>query len=184
MSTHRLYNRSGGAVVLSPATNWLTAVNQAGSYSVGIGIKQSVRVLPKGFHHDTILVAGTGISNALHMLGDALLLKGGKKRSDPYKDFVLSHLGYWTDNGAFLGSSNPNHGGFANYEEALKAMKHEWSRLAIPFRYVCATRHRSSSPTHLSVCVCVCVLGGVNQCPFSGGRSLPYPLCSDSRALY
>jgi hypothetical protein len=24
---------------------------------------------------------------------------GGKSRIDPYDDFVLGHLGYWTDNG-------------------------------------------------------------------------------------
>ena len=100
-----------------------------------MGIKQSVKVLPKGFHHETMLVAGSGISNATRALGDALLTRGSKQRADPYDDFVLSHLGYWTDNGAFLGGSN-DHNGFKTHEEALKATKEEWTRLGIPFRYV------------------------------------------------
>ena len=129
-----LYGRGGPAVALSPATNWMIAVNQAGNHSVGLGIKRSVRVLPAGFRHETMLVAGTGITAATQALGDALLARGGKQRADPYGDFVLSHLGYWTDNGAFYGSAN-DRPGFANHEEALKAMKAEWTRLGIPFRY-------------------------------------------------
>ena len=74
-------------------------------------------------------------------LGDALLARGGKQRADPYDDFVLSHLGYWTDNGAFYGSAN-DRPGFANHEEALKTMKKEWTRLGIPFRCANARQPR------------------------------------------
>ena len=110
-------------------------VNQAGDHFVGLGIKRSVRVLPAGFHHENVLAAGAGITDATRALGDALLTRGGKSRADPSHDFVLSHLGYWTDNGAFY-SGNNDRSGFANHEEALKAMKKEWTRLGIPFRWM------------------------------------------------
>ena len=62
--TSRLYGKGGPAVALSAATNWMTAVNQAGNHSVGLGIKRSVKTLPPGFTHETILVAGSGITDA------------------------------------------------------------------------------------------------------------------------
>lgn len=40
---------------------------------------------------------GRGINRTLFALGDLLLSKGGKQRTDPESDFVLSHAGYWTD---------------------------------------------------------------------------------------
>jgi hypothetical protein len=68
-------------------------------------------------------------------LGDALLQKSGKPRPDPYDDFVLGHLGYWTDNGAFYDSSN-NHSGYPNHQAAILALKDRWTEQKIPFRYV------------------------------------------------
>ena len=51
--------------------------------------------------HETVLVAGNGLNNTLISFGDLLLAKSNKSRVDPYKDFVLSHLGHWNDAGAF-----------------------------------------------------------------------------------
>jgi hypothetical protein len=92
-----LYSASGRGAVLSPANNWLTVTNEPGDHKTGVGIKASVRTLPKGFVHDTLLMAAPTINQTMQSLGDALLQKSGKKRVDSYDDFVLSHLGYWTD---------------------------------------------------------------------------------------
>jgi hypothetical protein len=140
-----LYNAHGRGVVASPAMNWLTAVHEEGTTGggsknggggrVGVGIKASVKHLPKGFKHETVLVGGKSINHTMYNLGDALLELSGKQRINAYDDFVLSHLGYWTDNGAYYDSGN-NRSGFANHENMLIAMKKQWELQKIPFRYV------------------------------------------------
>ena len=92
-----LYDRRGRGAVISPAGNWLTAVHEVGDHSVGIGVSAAVRELPVGFVHETMLLAGPSVNATMRGLGDALLQKSRKPRPDPYGDFVLSHLGYWTD---------------------------------------------------------------------------------------
>ena len=130
-----LYNEHGRGAALSPGKNWLTAVHEQANHSIGIGITAAVRSLPVAFSHDTVLVAGATINRTMRHLGDALLQKSGKPRPDPYDDFVLGHLGYWTDNGAFYDSSN-NHSGYPNHQAAILALKDRWSEQKIPFRYV------------------------------------------------
>ena len=129
-----LYSQTGRAALLSPAGNWLTAVHEAGNHTVGIGITAAVSTLPADFSHETILQAGPTVNKTMHSLGNALLHKSGKPRPDPYDDFVLAHLGYWTDNGAFYDSGN-NHSGFSNHQEAILALKQRWTEQKIPFRY-------------------------------------------------
>lgn len=92
-----LYSRSGRTAVLGPAGNWFTTVNAGVHGGVGCGIKTTVASLPPGFTHDTLLVAGHGINHTLVAYGDALLTRSGKRRPKRSDDFVLSHLGYWTD---------------------------------------------------------------------------------------
>ena len=56
-------------------------------------------------------------------------------RVDPYSkdNFMLSHLGFWTDNGAYYYGAN--HPGFNNSEQALKAVKADFAAREIPVRY-------------------------------------------------
>ena len=46
---------------------------------------------------------------------------------------MLSHLGFWTDNGAYYYGAN--HPGFNNSEQALKAVKADFAAREIPVRY-------------------------------------------------
>ena len=146
-----LFDAAGRAVALGPGGNWLTATLEAGAgagagSSVGAGVAASVRVLPPGFVHETLLVGGgggggggggTGITAAMRAYGDALLLKGGKRRvvAPHARDFVLGHLGYWTDNGAYYGNLHQT-GPYKTNEAALLATKARWEEQGIPFRYV------------------------------------------------
>ena len=62
---------------------------------------RSVWTLPPGFAHTTIIVGGKGINATMTRLGAALLKETGKIPVNPRNEsFVLSHLGYWVDNGA------------------------------------------------------------------------------------
>ena len=67
------------------------------------GLLASVEQIPEKFSHPTVLVGGRGVSSALMDWGDVLLAKGGKRRTplDHPTDKSLTHIGYWTDNGAW-----------------------------------------------------------------------------------
>ncbi len=130
-----LYNKSGHAIVIAPSTNWFTSVHEPNAYGIGVGIKQSVAMLPQNFSHDTLIVFGDTPNKTLSLLGNLLLQRSGKIHINPYSDFVLSHLGYWTDNGAFYDSTQKKLS-FDNYEDVILALKDEWRKHELPFRYV------------------------------------------------
>ena len=100
-----LYDASAqNVLVVGPMTNFFNAVHETSSDPsvVAMGPMASLETLSAGFEHTTLLVAGhTGVNATLFKWGDVLLAQSGKRRLHPYKDsFVLSHLGYWVDNGA------------------------------------------------------------------------------------
>ena len=129
-----LYAASGRATVIAPASNWMLAVHDhsLGGPGFGAGVKASVATLPPGFAHETIIVGGAAPGAAMDSLGDALRALSGKPRTDAYTDFVLSHLGFWMDYGAFYYHTTT---GFSNHEEAMLAVQARAKNLSIPFRY-------------------------------------------------
>ena len=129
-----LYAASGRAAVISPASNWMLAVHDhsLGGPGFGAGVKASVATLPPGFVHETVIVGGEAPGAAMDNLGDALRALSGKPRTDAYGDFVLSHLGYWADYGAYYYHTT---NGFNNHEDALLAVQARATNLSIPFRY-------------------------------------------------
>eukprot|EP00041_Stephanoeca_diplocostata_P000680 m.16150 g.16150 ORF g.16150 m.16150 type:complete len:887 (-) comp10906_c0_seq3:429-3089(-) len=130
---HTLSPTGARALVISPLGNYFVGGQMAdGMGNLLCGIRNSVATLPKGFTHETIVYAGHGINNTMSGWGDVLLSVSGKPRTDPYDDFVLSHLGYWTDNGAYY---YHEHGDFPNAEEALKAVHADLLGRSIPVRY-------------------------------------------------
>lgn len=85
------------SLVISPLGNFFVGGQVAdGTGSLLCGIRDTVTTLPQGFTHETIVFAGLGINTTLSGWGDVLLSVSGKPRTNPYNDFVLSHLGYWT----------------------------------------------------------------------------------------
>lgn len=140
-------SQSPGArsVAIAPIGNFFVS-GQATMYSDGgagggydqalaCGIRSSVKSLPPGFNHTTAIVGGHGVNGTLMLLGDLMLSLSGKSRVDPYAadNYMLSHLGYWTDNGAYYYGAN--HPGFNDSEQALKAVKQDLNKREIPVRY-------------------------------------------------
>ena len=132
-----LFDSSGRSLVMSPASNFFVGIHSTKTVTKGpallqAGIKASVLAIPKGFVHETVLVAGHGLNDTLISFGDLLLAKSKKPRVDPYKDFILSHLGHWNDAGAYYyHNAHP----YPNYQEALLAVKADAEARKIPFRY-------------------------------------------------
>jgi hypothetical protein len=133
-----LFDKRGRAAVMSPLENFFVGIHstqqeqEEPSGLLQAGIKASVRSLPANFSHSTLIIAGHGITDTMIRYGDVLLAKSGKPRVDPYKDFILSHLGHWNDAGAYY-YHNPHP--FPNYQEALLAVKADAEARRIPFRY-------------------------------------------------
>jgi hypothetical protein len=103
-----LYDRTLRAIGLSPVTNFFNAVHETASFAKGdvlsAGIMASVERIPAGFEHTTFLVGGHGMNDTMNRVGGALLAEAGKTPIDPAaSSFVLSHLGYWVDNGSPVG---------------------------------------------------------------------------------
>ena len=97
---------AGRSVVIAPIDNfWVSGQTTQDPTAPGFlecGLRSTLSEdLPEGFSHSTAVVAGHGINNTLFNLGDLLLSQSGKARANPQDDFMLSHFGYWTDNGAY-----------------------------------------------------------------------------------
>eukprot|EP01043_Picozoa_sp_COSAG02_P034822 COSAG02_NODE_2457_length_8810_cov_4.343933_7_plen_1170_part_00 len=140
MAPFLLYDQQARAAVISPLDNFFVGIHstKASEDHVQAGIKASVRQIPAGFVHETLLVAGRGINDTLISFGDVMLERGGKARVDPYQDFILSHLGHWNDAGSFY-YHDPHDAqvkdGNGTYEDCLLAVKADAEARKIPFRY-------------------------------------------------
>ena len=67
-----------------------------------LGISSQVLEVPPGFEHETVVVAGEGINDVmLNEWSSRLQSLYHTSRVEGEKDIVTSHLGYWTDNGAY-----------------------------------------------------------------------------------
>eukprot|EP00755_Sulcionema_specki_P023991 Sspe_Gene.80233::Locus_50524_Transcript_1_1_Confidence_1.000_Length_1007::g.80233::m.80233 len=130
-----LFTETLRTLMFGPHGHFLVSIHAGASEGrfLDAGIKASVSEVPPGFAYDTIMLAGQGMNDTVVGWGDLLLEKSGKRRVDAMEDFVLSQLGYWTDNGAYYYARH--HDGFANSEEALKAVKSEMQRRGIPVKY-------------------------------------------------
>eukprot|EP00755_Sulcionema_specki_P019009 Sspe_Gene.68324::Locus_40308_Transcript_1_1_Confidence_1.000_Length_1877::g.68324::m.68324 len=129
-----LYNHTLRSVMIGPYGNFLVGIHASGANgkSLNAGVRASIGALPAGFTHDTLLYAGQGVNNTLYEWGELLLQRTGKQRVNPYDDFVLSNLGYWTDHGGYYYRNKRN---YSNLEEALKAVKADAMAQNIPIQY-------------------------------------------------
>jgi hypothetical protein len=120
--------------IVSPASNFMVATTSIGpDESITTGVSTKIRGLPAGFTHETLLVVEMGINRAFETWGRALTDLRGKKRPANDADVTLSHLGYWTDNGAtYYYHFEPTLG----YEGTLLAIRNEFLKKGVPLGYM------------------------------------------------
>ena len=95
------FDAQAKAILLSPAANFMTAVNQVASDgAIEAAIDGRIGTLPAGFEHRTILALAPGINAAFEQWGQTLTSLSGKHR--PANDAIplLNQLSYWTDAGS------------------------------------------------------------------------------------
>ena len=145
-----LYDRSLRSIGISPLTNFFVAIHEtatSGGSAFAAGVMASVASLPAGFEHTTVIVGGTSLNGTMGSLGASLLAESGKTPVDPESEsYVLSHLGYWVDNGApyyhTRAAYNISRGMEActlskncTQEDALLAVQSDAEARKIPLRY-------------------------------------------------
>ena len=129
-----LFDEKLRAVMIGPYSNFMTSIHAKADDGLvfAAGVKGSIEEIPAGHTHQTLMYFGHSINQTVVDWGDCLLSRGEKQRVQYSDDFILSHLGYWTDHGAFYYHQHP---GFENAEEALKAVKADAEKRDIPLRY-------------------------------------------------
>ncbi|XP_076436393.1 uncharacterized protein LOC143275932 isoform X2 [Babylonia areolata] len=141
-----VYDKQGGVILISPldhsmaASVWRRGGEEEGEEEglAAWGVMGGVDSLPAGFSLQTLLYYGDqGVTRAFRSWGKTLRDWFGKT-DDVVKeyqamDITLTHLGYWTDNGAYY-YYNTEKG--KNYEETLPDVMSYASEQRIPYRYL------------------------------------------------
>lgn len=99
-----VFDESLAAVAISNADNFM--VTSIGFPSVtgtafAAGFNGMLTHIPPGWRSRVLMVGGQGVNDTMYAWGDVLLGLGGKNRTAPDADLVVSKLSYWTDNGAY-----------------------------------------------------------------------------------
>ncbi len=128
-----LYDDDLNCVIISPLDGFLnTAISEDDDGRINCGIQGEITELPKGYSQTFILYFGKGINKPMEELGDILLEYHGSHRKSQYADIVCSHLGFWTDNGAYYYYKTEKG---MNYEDTLVAVRKYFEQEDIPIKY-------------------------------------------------
>ncbi|NLH49639.1 MAG: hypothetical protein GX444_13710 [Myxococcales bacterium] len=128
-----LYSDDLDCLVFSPLDHFFISLVSFENGRIRYGIEGEIAAIPAGFTHRFLLVEGKGINATIEAWGEAIRRDRGVARRDRYADLSLSHLGYWTDNGAaYYYNTEPG----MTPEETLLAVKREADDLKIPYGYL------------------------------------------------
>jgi len=127
-----LYNDDLAVMIISPLDNFMESMTEPvdGEWRCGFG--GLIEKVPAGTVHKVLVVTGHGINDTMSKWGDIIRKWHNHERTDPYAGIGISHLGYYTDNGAmYYYKDAPD----MNYHETLIAVKEDADRRDIPFGY-------------------------------------------------
>jgi hypothetical protein len=87
------------ALIVSPATHFKGAVQMRSGADWVAGVSGEVEEVPAGFTHETIVHASdSGVTHTIDSWGQAMRRAHNTSKA---ADKLVTHIGYWTDNGAF-----------------------------------------------------------------------------------
>ena len=132
-----LFNENADACVISPASDFIVSLmtrdSATAAGAIGSGLNPEVQLLPPHFTHSTILVLGRGIRKTWDEWGNALRTLYRRERPANDCDIMLSHFGFWTDNG---GDYYYNYDTTQGYSGTLLAIKDHYRKEGIPLAYM------------------------------------------------
>lgn len=119
-------------IVFSPLDHFYVSLIWYEDGQIHYGVEGEVDEIPAGLSHRFLMVEGHGINRTIEAWGKRLREDRGTTAPDRYADRGLSHLGYWTDNGAYYYYETE---GDLNEEDTLLAVKAEADELGVPYGY-------------------------------------------------
>jgi hypothetical protein len=128
-----LYSDDFEAIVVSPLDQFFSSLVWFADGAVHLGLHGEIQSTPAGFKHRFIVVRGQGINATIQEWGRLLREDRGKTVVDRYSDLGASHLGYWTDNGAYYYYVTEEG---MNEQDTLLALKADMDSAGIPIRYM------------------------------------------------
>lgn len=127
-----LFSDALDVLVFSPLDHFYESVIRYEGGVIRYGVQGEIDALPGGFTHRFIAVEGHGINRTVEAWGALLRSDRGTPAPDRYADRGLSHLGYWTDNGAHYYYRTEDG---MNEADTLLAVKQEADALGVPYGY-------------------------------------------------
>ncbi|MBM4371374.1 MAG: hypothetical protein FJ098_06945, partial [Deltaproteobacteria bacterium] len=124
-----LFSEDLDTLVFSPVDHFFVGLVELREGAIHYGIWGEVDEVPEGFVHRFVLVEGRGINATVEEWGRLLREDHGRDRVDRYADRGLSHLSYWTDNGAYYYYRTEEG---MNEQETLLAVKDDADSRGIP----------------------------------------------------
>ncbi len=127
-----LYSDDMDVLAVSSLNYFLTTIQSPMEGEWWCGFHGEVESIPEGTVFRTLVVKGRGMNETVFKWGALLREYYDNIRESAYADVGLSHLGYWTDNGAYYYyKTAPG----MNYHDTLLAVKDYADREGIPYGY-------------------------------------------------
>lgn len=124
------YDDDLNCFILSPLERFLNStIAQDKEGRINCGFQGEVKEIPKNYSQKFIMIFDKGVNKPMEELGDLLLKYHDSERKSSYANIAVSHLSYWTDNGAYYYYRKKDD---MNYGETMVAVKDYFEEHNIP----------------------------------------------------
>ena len=127
------FDGQGHALVLSPASEFMTAKMLGGLDDMGVGMNDKLKGVPQGTDQASLLAFADGVNQAWDVWGGALRAIYGRTMPANDTGAILRDYGYWTDNGA---DYYYNYDRKLGYAGTMLAVRDHYRGLGLPLGYL------------------------------------------------
>ncbi|MHA1291523.1 MAG: hypothetical protein ACTSQJ_02515 [Promethearchaeota archaeon] len=107
------------------------AISKTKDKRINCGFQGEIKEIPKNSNQEFIIIFGKGINSTFEQLGELLRRHHNIEKKDPYGSIAVSHLSYWTDNGAYYYYMTEKG---MTYEDTIIAIKEYFEKHKIPIQ--------------------------------------------------
>ncbi|MGV9200345.1 MAG: hypothetical protein ACOC4M_16180, partial [Promethearchaeia archaeon] len=125
------YDDELNCFILSPLERFLNSTIAQEDGRINCGFQGEIQKIPEDFSQKYILMFDKGINEPMERLGDLLLKYHDSDRKSPYANIAVSHLSYWTDNGAYYYYRTKDD---MNYADTMVEVKKYFDEHEIPIK--------------------------------------------------
>ncbi|MFX0183662.1 MAG: hypothetical protein ACFE95_11320 [Candidatus Hodarchaeota archaeon] len=126
------YDDDLNSFIISPLKHFLLCLIGNKENRIECGLEGEIESIPENFSLWFICYFGKGINSSFFEWGNLLLKYYKAERKSPYADSILSHLGFWTDNGAYYYYRTEKG---LSYEQTFEKIDRYAQNIDLPLRY-------------------------------------------------